>query len=121
MGVLAWLTKSIERNLDRRVTGGKGESRGRFTGLVDDADLIVHADIAEGHDGRLELRARPATEDAEGVEHRAVGQRQLTANLGQGRRLRNGSLTVAGDIQADVRAGPSTAGLARLAVELYQQ
>jgi hypothetical protein len=106
MGLLQWITRTVGRDLDRRVTGAQGEASGRYEPLADDPPLLVRARLGEGQQGTVRLRAA-------GAEH--TGEGSVTAEVGTGAQLRGSSLSV----EAEVRAAPGGA-LATLGVELSQ-
>jgi hypothetical protein len=114
MGWFARLTGAVGRDLDRRVSGAEATAEGRFD-LIDEAPLLVRAQLAEGQRGTLLLRA-PAGDPGHPAGRQERGEGRLACELGAGRALRGGTLTV----EADVVGSARPAELATLTVELSQ-
>jgi hypothetical protein len=105
MGILDWLSRVVGRDLDRRVSGTAGTAQGRYESLSDDEPLVLRARLGDGQRGTLTLHSPPREEHGEGT---------LSVELGPGRALRGGALSV----EAEVTGGSH--GLAALIVELSQ-
>jgi hypothetical protein len=105
MGLLAWISRAVGRDLDRRVSGAEGSARGHYHSLADEEPILVRAHLGDGQRGPLLLRAPGREEHGEGT---------LSVELGPGRELRGGTLTVEAEVSS-----PSQA-LAALTVELSQ-
>ncbi len=113
MGLIERLIQSARRNLDRRVTGSKGEAVASYPTLADHRDLVVVARIGNQHHGTLALRARP---HGDGVKEREIDAEDvLECNLGAGAPYHGTELR----IEAQVHAATAS-DLAVLAVELRQ-
>src|SRR5689334_5818880 len=106
MGLLEWITRTVGRDLDRRVSGADGEASGRYEPLADDLALVVRARLGQGQQGTLRLRGA-------GAEH--TGEGSLTAEAGTGAQLRGSTMAV----EAEVHTAPAGA-LATLTAELSQ-
>ncbi len=106
MGLLDWITRTVGRDLDRRVSGAQGEASGRYEPLADDPPLVVRARLGQGQQGTVRMQAG-------GAVH--TGQASLTAEVGTGAQLRGSTLAV----EAEVSAVPA-GGLATLTAELSQ-
>jgi hypothetical protein len=115
MGWLDWVTRAVGRDLDRRVSAADATAEGRFDSLLDEAPLEVRARLDEGQRGSLLLRVRSG-DPAQPAGRQERGDGTLVCQLGPGRALRGGSLT----IEAEVVGSSRPAELATLTVELSQ-
>lgn len=113
MGLIERLIQSARRNLDRRVTGSRGEAVASYPALADHRDLVVVARIGNQHHGTVALHARP---HGDGVKEREIDADDLLeCNLGAGAPYHGTELR----IEAQVHAAAAS-DLAVLAVELRQ-
>jgi hypothetical protein len=110
-GIIDLISRSAARDLDRRVHGAAAEADGQYEELVDDADLLVRARLSA--DGPLALEVHNSLG---GRERREEGSRTLEANVGPGKNLRGGVLTVS----AEAVHGAGADNLVALTVELSQ-
>jgi hypothetical protein len=104
MGLLAWITRAVGRDLDRRVSGSQGTAEGRFEPVIDDLPLRARVQLAEAQ-GTVELRAA-------GRQERGIGS--AAAEVGPGRDLHGQT------VSAEAEASGTPGALASLTLELSQ-
>src|SRR5687768_1456938 len=109
MGLLSWMTESIGRDLDQRVSGAEGVALGVYEPLLDEAELRVAASILRGHTGDIELRVAgiPGADEPPPPHHERKKD-EITCRLGAGKHYRQAELTIKATVEsasADPLAG----------------
>lgn len=118
MGLGTWferVARRMGRDLDRQVSGARGEAMGTFEVVDDDTAVRL---VADGAHARLSCVVR-SPPDERGVTHerRESGVRRLVCELGRGEDVRRGAVEITADVHA---ADERDDRVAALVVEVSQ-
>ena len=100
MGLLSWMTGSMDRSLDQQVQAGGGVAHHVYQGLLQDEPLGVKASVTRGHTGELELmvNAVPDTDQPPPPQHER-GSNRIECRLQEGGKYRHAELAISGEIK----------------------